>query len=170
MDKIKLINAEDFLNEIKNMKINNSNGKLIILYKILFVFLGEEKIYNILNIDIFWEKCFNYFKEKCKGNIGNFIIHKIHLFNFGSKEFNRIRNLLKENQNEIINELLDNKNCLMPLIKELFEYFGIIFSKDKTEGNIYINNLKRNQIVINYLNNLKVRYFLSRYNEDVEDD
>ena len=170
MDKIKLINAKDFLDEIKNMKINNTKGKLIILYKIFFVFLGEEKIYNTLNIDIFWEKCFNYFKEKCKGNIGNFIIHKIHLFNFGSKEFNRIRNLLKENQNEIINELLDNKNCLMPLIKELFEYFGIIFSKDKTEGNIYINNLKRNQIVINYLNNLKVRYFLSRYNEDEEED
>ena len=58
----------------------------------------------------------------------------------------------------------------MPLIKELFEYFGIIFSKDKTEGNIYINNLKRNQIVINYLNKLKVKYFLSRYNEDEDED
>ena len=58
----------------------------------------------------------------------------------------------------------------MSLIKELFEYFGIIFSKDKTEGNIYINNLKRNQIIINYLNNLKVRYFLSKYNEEEEDD
>ena len=58
----------------------------------------------------------------------------------------------------------------MSLIKELFEYFGIIFSKDKTEGNIYIHNLKRNQIIINYLNNLKVRYFLSKYNEEEEDD
>ena len=169
-ENIRLINTDDFLNEIKNMEINDTNGHLIILYKIFFVFLGEEKIYNILNADIFWKKCFNYFNEKCKGNIGNFILHKIPFFNFGTKEFNKIRNLLKENKNEIINELSTNKNNLMPLIKELFEYFGIIFSKDKTEGNIYINNLKRNQIVINYLNKLKVKYFLSRYNEDEEED
>lgn len=169
-ENIRLINTDDFLNEIKNMEINDTNGYLIILYKIFFVFLGEEKIYNILNADIFWKKCFNYFNEKCKGNIGNFILHKIPFFNFGTKEFNKIRNLLKENKNEIINELSTNKNNLMPLIKELFEYFGIIFSKDKTEGNIYINNLKRNQIVINYLNKLKVKYFLSRYNEDEEED
>ena len=169
-ENIRLINTDDFLNEIKNMEINDTNGHLIILYKIFFVFLGEEKIYNILNSDIFWKKCFNYFNEKCKGNIGNFILHKIPFFNFGTKEFNKIRNLLKENKNEIINELSNNKNNLMPLIKELFEYFGIIFSKDKTEGNIYINNLKRNQIVINYVNKLKVKYFLSRYNEDEEED
>ena len=169
-ENIRLINTDDFLKEIKKMEINDTNGYLIILYKIFFVFLGEEKIYNILNADIFWKKCFNYFNEKCKGNIGNFILHKIPFFNFGTKEFNKIRNLLKENKNEIINELSNNKNNLMPLIKELFEYFGIIFSKDKTEGNIYINNLKRNQIVINYLNKLKVKYFLSRYNEDEEED
>ena len=169
-ENIRLINIDDFLKEIKKMEINDTNGYLIILYKIFFVFLGEEKIYNILNADIFWKKCFNYFNEKCKGNIGNFILHKIPYFNFGTKEFNKIRNLLKENKNEIINELSTNKNNLMPLIKELFEYFGIIFSKDKTEGNIYINNLKRNQIVINYLNKLKVKYFLSRYNEDEEED
>ena len=169
-ENIRLINKDDFLNEIKYMEINDTNGHLIILYKIFFVFLGEEKIYNILNADIFWKKCFNYFNEKCKRNIGNFILHKIPFFNFGTKEFNKIRNLLKENKNEIINELSTNKNNLMPLIKELFEYFGIIFSKDKTEGNIYINNLKRNQIVINYLNKLKVKYFLSRYNEDEEED
>ena len=169
-EKIMLINTEDFLNEIKNIEMNNTNGNLIILYKIFFVFIGEEKIYNILNTDIFWKRCFNYFKEKCKGNIGNFILHKIPFFNFGTKEFNKIRNLLKENRDEIINEISNNNNYLMPLIKELFEYFGIIFSKDKTEGNIYINNLKRNQIVINYLNKLKVKYFLSRYNEDEDED
>ena len=169
-EKIKLINTREFLNEILNREMNNISGNTITIYKIFFVFFGEEKIYSTLNADIFWKKCYNYFNEKCKGNIGNFILNKIQLFNFKSKEFNKIRNLLKENKNEIINEISDSENCLMSLIKELFEYFGIIFSKDKTEGNIYINNLKRNQIIINYLNNLKVRYFLSKYNEEEEDD
>ena len=169
-EKIKLINTREFLNEILNREMNNISGNIITIYKIFFVFFGEEKIYSTLNADIFWKKCYNYFNEKCKGNIGNFILNKIQLFNFKSKEFNKIRNLLKENKNEIINEISDSENCLMSLIKELFEYFGIIFSKDKTEGNIYIHNLKRNQIIINYLNNLKVRYFLSKYNEEEEDD
>ena len=169
-EKIKLINTLEFLNEILNREMNNISGNIITIYKIFFVFFGEEKIYSTLNADIFWKKCYNYFNEKCKGNIGNFILNKIQLFNFKSKEFNKIRNLLKENKNEIINEISDSENCLMSLIKELFEYFGIIFSKDKTEGNIYIHNLKRNQIIINYLNNLKVRYFLSKYNEEEEDD
>ena len=169
-EKIKLINTREFLNEILNREMNNISGNIITIYKIFFVFFGEEKIYSTLNANIFWKKCYNYFNEKCKGNIGNFILNKIQLFNFKSKEFNKIRNLLKENKNEIINEISDSENCLMSLIKELFEYFGIIFSKDKTEGNIYIHNLKRNQIIINYLNNLKVRYFLSKYNEEEEDD
>ena len=169
-EKIKLINTKEFLDKLINREMNNICGNIITIYKIFFVFVGEEKIYDTLNADIFWKKCYNYFNEKCKGNIGNFILNKIQLFNFKSKEFNKIRNLLKENKNEIINEISDSENCLMSLIKELFEYFGIIFSKDKTEGNIYIHNLKRNQIIINYLNNLKVRYFLSKYNEEEEDD
>ena len=164
-DIIKLINHEEFLNEIKN---NNDN--LIGIYKILFVFLGEEKIYNIFNKDIFWKKCYLYFSDNSKKNIIDFIVQKILLFNFSVKEFNIIENLLKENKDEIINEITNNKNYLIPLIKELLEYFGIIFSKDKTEGNIYIKNLRRNQIIINYLNNLKVRYFLSRYNDEEDDD
>ena len=56
------------------------------------------------------------------------------------------------------------------LIKESLEYLGVIFSENKTEGSIYIKNLRKNQIIINYLNNLKVRYFLSKYNEEDEED
>ena len=140
------------------------------IYKILFIFLGEEKIYNIINKDIFWIKCYIYFNDNSKKNVIDFVVQKILLFNFSVKEFNIIENLLKENKDEIINEISNNKNFLIPLIKELLEYFGIIFSKDKTEGNIYIKNLRRNQVIINYLNNLKVRYFLSRYNEEEDDD
>ena len=164
-DKIKLINIEELLKEIKN---NNEN--LRVIYKILFIFLGEEKIYNIINKDIFWIKCYIYFNDNSKKNVIDFVVQKILLFNFSVKEFNIIENLLKENKDEIINEISNNKNFLIPLIKELLEYFGIIFSKDKTEGNIYIKNLRRNQVIINYLNNLKVRYFLSRYNEEEDDD
>lgn len=169
-NKILEINNEDFLNEFKNMEDNNNNIYLMIIYKILFIFLGEDKIYNTLNSNIFWEKCYDYFNKNCENKLGEFLLKRIPLFNFGTKEFNKIENLIKDKKIEIINEISNNtKYLIIPLIKEALEYIGIIFSKEKTEASIYIKNLKNNQIIINYLNNLKVRYFLSKYNEEEEE-
>ena len=58
---------------------------------------------------------------------------------------------------------------IAPLIKEALEYCGVIFDPEKTQGNIIIKNLKNNQVIINYLNNLKVRYFLAKYEEEEDD-
>ena len=169
---IKKMNTEEYLNKLENIASDNNNENLIIIYKILFVLLNEENIYNILNKNIFWKKCFDFFKTNCpEGNVGDFILLKIPNFKFDIKEFNKIQKLLKGNKNQIINEISNNKDFLiMPLIKESLEYCGVIFSENKTEGNIYIKNLRKNQIMINYLNNLKVRYFLSKYNEEDEED
>ena len=170
-DIMKQMNNEEYFNKIKNLEINDNNKNLIIIYKILFVLLGEEGIYNTVNNDIFWKKCINYFNENCFGKIGDYLSERILSFNFDAKEFNIIQNLLKDNQTEIINEIKNNTNYLIiPLIKESLEYCGVIFSEYKTEGNIYIKILRKNQIIINYLNNLKVRYFLSKYNEEDEED
>ena len=167
-DILKKMNKEDYLKKLKNLEINEN---IFIIYKILFVLLGEKNIYNTLNKDIFWKKCLNFFSENISENLGDFILEKINKFNFDTKEFNIIENLIKDNKNEIINEISNNKTSLInPLIKESLEYFGIIFSENKTEGSLYINNLRKNQVIINYLNNLKVRYFLSKYNEEDDED
>ena len=166
-NKIKEINEKKLLEKSENDDDNIN----IIVYRILFVFLGEEKIYMTLTKNFFWKKCFNYFKENCDGNIGELIIDKIHMFKFGVKEFNEIEDILKKDKKELINKICNNTDLLIiPLIKEALEYFGIIYSPDKTEGNLMIKNLRKNQIIINYLNNLKVRYFLSKYNEDDDED
>ena len=164
---LKKINKEDYLKKLKNLE---KNENIFIIYKILFILLGEENIYNTLNKDIFFKKCL-YFFENSPDNLGDFILEKIPEFNFEKNEFNMIENLIKDNKNEIINEISNSKKYLIiPLIKEFLEYIGIIFSENKTEGSIYINNLRKNQIIINYLNNLKVRYFLSKYNEEDDED
>ena len=169
---IKKMNNEEYIDKLKNFKTNDkANENINIIFKILFIFLGEENIYITINNDIFWKKCLHYFDEKCSGKIGDFLLQKIPFFKFDTKEFNRIENLLKENKTEIINEMKQNTNYLIiPLIKESLEYFGIIFSQQKTEGSLYIKILRKNQIIINYLNNLKVRYFLSKYNEEDDED
>ena len=169
---IKKMNNEEYIDKLKNFKTNDkANENINIIFKILFIFLGEENIYITKNNDIFWKKCLHYFDEKCSGKIGDFLLQKIPFFKFDTKQFNRIENLLKENKTEIINEMKQNTNYLIiPLIKESLEYFGIIFSQQKTEGSLYIKILRKNQIIINYLNNLKVRYFLSKYNEEDDED
>ena len=164
---LKKINKEDYLKKLKNLE---KNEIIFIIYKILFILFGEENIYNTLNKDIFFKKCL-YFFENSPDNLGDFILEKIPEFNFEKNEFNMIENLIKDNKNEIINEISNSKKYLIiPLIKEFLEYIGIIFSENKTEGSVYINNLRKNQIIINYLNNLKVRYFLSKYNEEDDED
>ena len=105
-----------------------------------------------------------------KGNIGDFIIEKISSFKFGSKSYNNIENLIKENKENFIKELKEDKYCyISQLIEESLVYCGVILEPAKTQGSIIIKNLKNNQTVINYLYNLKVRYFLAKYEEDDDD-
>ena len=176
--KIKLIE----LNNITNIEIykhdldkNDKNRNIIlILHKILFILFDEEEIYSVINEDIFWEKCCDYLLRFSKGKLGDFIFGKIHKFEFNSKCVNKIETIIKDNKEHtinLINDLSKKNNILItPLIKEALEYCGIILIPSKTQGSIVIKNLKNNQIMINYLNNLKVRYFLSKYEEEDDDD
>ena len=148
-----------------------NKGLLIKLYKIFFILVDKEEIYNLFVDNHFWKKCGEYLIENSEGNIGDFIIEKISEFIFNSKSFNKIEHLIKDNKENFINELKnDKKYFISPLIKEALIYCGVIFEPKKTQGNIIIKNLKKNQMVINYLNNLKVRYFLAKYEEDDDED
>ena len=105
-----------------------------------------------------------------KGKIGDFIIEKISVFKFDSKSFNNIEKSINENKEEFIKEIKNSQNIYISrLIEEALEYCGVIFELTKTQGNILIKNFKNNQTVINYLNNLKVRYFLAKYEEEDDD-
>lgn len=170
-NKIKELNKDENIQifkkdlDTKNKKLN----LLIKIYKIFFTLLDLEEIYSILNENIFWKKCSEYLITNSNGKIGDFIIEKISLFNF-TKSFNIIENIIKENKENFIKELKDDKNYFISkLIEESLIYCGVILEPEKTQGNIIIKNLKNNQTVINYLNNLKVRYFLAKYEEDDDD-
>ena len=173
INKLKELNniekQQIFKNEI-NINENNLNI-LIIIYKILFVLLDIEQIYSIVNDNIFWKKSYQYLlKHSNDGKIGDFILEKIPKFSFSSKSFNKIETIIKDNKENIIKDIINNETIMIaPLIKEALEYCGVIFDPEKTQGNIIIKNLKNNQVIINYLNNLKVRYFLAKYEEEEDD-
>ena len=170
-DKLKQLNNNENINIFKNdLDKNDQNTKLLIkIYKIFFILINKEKIYNISNENHFWKKCGEYLIESTEGNLGDFIIGKIPEFIFDSKSYNKIELLIKDDKDNFINELKNDKNYFIsPLIKETLVYCGVIFEPEKTQGNIIVKNFKNNQVIINYLNNLKVRYFLAKYEE--EDD
>ena len=172
-DTLKQLNNSENKDLFKSYLDENDQNKdlLIKLYKIFFILLDKEEIYNLFMDNHFWKKCGDYLFENSEGNIGDFINEKISEFIFNSRSFNKIEHLIKDDKENFINELKnDKKYFISPLIKEALIYCGVIFEPKKTQGNIIIKNLKKNQMVINYLNNLKVRYFLAKYEEDDEDD
>lgn len=172
-DTLKQLNNNENKDLFKSYFDENDPNKdlLIKLYKIFFILLDKEEIYNLFIDNHFWKKCGDYLLENSEGNIGDFINEKISEFIFNPKSFNKIEHLIKNDKENFINELKnDKKYFISPLIKEALIYCGVIFEPKKTQGNIIIKNLKKNQMVINYLNNLKVRYFLAKYEEDDEDD
>ena len=171
-NQLKELNNNENLQKIFKNDLDTNDKSIIIIYKILFILLNKEEIYSVLNDDIFWKKCCNYLIDNIKENIGDFIIKKIPDIKFDSKTINLIEILIKDKKENFINEISndDNKYVIKPFIKEIFEYCGIIFDPKKTQGSIIIKHLKNNQMIINYLNNLKVRYFLAKYEEEDDDD
>ena len=170
-NKLIELNNKENIEIFKNYQDKNNKeiNMLKIIYKILFILIGEEEIYSISSEDIFWKKCCNYLIEKSEGKIGDFILQKIPNFKFGSKYINEIETIIQENKSNIINELSSNNNLIFPLIKEALEYCGVIFVPKKTQGSIIIKNLRNNQMIINYLNKLKLTYFLANYEVEDED-
>ena len=172
-NKLKELNNDENIQIFKNELDKNDKdfNLIIILYKIIFILLDIEEIYSVVNDDIFWEKCRKFLIENTDGQFGDYILGKISAINFDSKCVNTIEILIKDKKENLINDLSNNNKFLVePFIKEAFEYCGIIFDPKKTQGSIIIKNLKNNQMVINYLNNLKVRYFLAKYEEEEDDD
>jgi hypothetical protein len=60
-----------------NLDENDPNKDLLIkLYKIFFILLDKEEIYNLFFDNHFWKKCGEYLIENSEGNIGDFIMKK----------------------------------------------------------------------------------------------
>ena len=142
-------------NHINNNKITEIN----IIYKILFLFLGERKLVEISDDNIFWKKCCKYFMDISNNKkIGDFIIEKANNFNFDNKTINLIGSILIGNKNNIINgyyaKLCKTTGLIIPLIKETLEYCGIITNDLKNISNKMIEHLQYNKMLINRLDNI----------------
>ena len=149
------------LNEAQNIKLfkekqinKNKITEINIIYKILLLLLGEKKLVEISDDYTFWKKCCKYFLDKSEGKIGNYIINQVKNFYFDHQTINLIEFTLIGNKNNILNgyyeKLCKTTGLIIPLIKQVLEYCGIITSDKKYNPRI-LDNLKYNQMLINKL-------------------
>ena len=143
----------------ENQLNNNIIAEINIIYKILLLFLGEKKLVEISNDNLFWSNCRKYLIDKSKdGKIGTMINNNIKNFNFEHKTINSIELILFGNKNNIINgyyeKLCKTTGLIIPLIKEALEFCGIIINEKNKKSFFILDNLIYNQNLINKINNI----------------
>ena len=76
---LKQLNEKQNINFFIENKIDkNKVTEINIIYKILLLLLGEKKLVEISDDNIFWEKCCKFFLDNSdEGKIGNYIINQI---------------------------------------------------------------------------------------------
>ena len=163
---IKLLNNDIYSKIFRRPLLDNKYCNIYIVYRILFLFLGEFEIADILDDKLFWVKCSEYLNSNSEGKIGDFIIKKIEERNYDNKTIYKVEKILNGKKDNIIIPSYFSKSCpstglIIFLIKELLEYCGIIISNKKTQLCRVYNNYKYYQAIENKL---------SEFNQSIENN
>ena len=163
---IKLLNNDIYSKIFRRPLLDNKYCNIYIVYRILFLFLGEFEIADILDDKLFWVKCSEYLNSNSEGKIGDFIIKKIEERNYDNKTIYKVEKILNGKKDNIIIPSYFSKSCpstglIIFLIKELLEYCGIIISNKKTQLCRVYNNYKYYQAIENTL---------SEFNQSIENN
>ena len=132
-------------------------SEVYIVYRVLFVLFGEQKIAEIIDDTEFWEKCIEYLNSKSTNNkIGSFILEKSKSFDFSKNSIYLINKLLvgiKPNFTTAhFSKINGPTGLVMFIIRDALEYAGIIVAKKTPKSRIY-NNLVYYKNLIENLSN-----------------
>ena len=142
---IQLLNNNKYTKIFRRPVLDNNLSQIYIVYRILFLLLGEMDIAKISDDKIFWVKCTEYLNSKSEnGKIGDFILNKIEKYNCDNKIVYYIEKLMKGKKDNFspsyYSKICGSTGLLIFLIKELLEYIGVIISEKKTQlSRIYQN-------------------------------
>ena len=153
--RLKHLNNEQNLSFFKSN--NTSISKVIIMiFKILFIFIGKNNLVEIKSDKIFWKKCCNYLLSN--SNLGNLILSKIQSFKYENKNIILIEEIIMGNKDNFVNgnycKLNKMTSFIVPVLTEIIEYCGIIMNYKKTSVAKSLNNIKNIQMLIDKLNGI----------------
>ena len=145
-----------FSNLFKQKVLDIKLSDIYIVYRVLFVFINEIKIAEIVDDAEFWTKCIEYLNNNGKEKIGSFILAKSKDFDFSHKSIYLLNRLLvgiKPNINPaFFSKLSGTTGMLIFIIKEALEFCGVLVSKKTPKSRIY-DNLIYYKNMIDHLTN-----------------
>ena len=150
------IDKETFSKLFKQKTLDIKLSEIYIVYRVLFLLFGEQKIAEIVDDGEFWEKCIEYLNTNGGNKIGSFILEKSKSFDFSKNSIYLINKLLvgiKPNFTTAhFSKVNGTTGLLMFIIRDALEYAGIIVTKRTPKSRIY-NNLVYYKNLIENLNN-----------------
>ena len=132
-----------------------------------FQLIDKEELCNITNDDKFWEKTRNYILENNKDKMGTFLREYISEFDFTNQNIYKIKKLVYGKLDKLkplyFENICKTTGLIIFIIKDSFEYCGIIQNDKKTMPSIMINYLEylQNNIsrVKEYIDTLNQLFF-----------
>ena len=157
INSVRLLDNPLYSKLFKTPILDDNLNDIYIIYRLLFVLLGENEIADIRNDKLFWTKCTNYLNSKSNGKIGTFIIEKSKNFNFSHQSIYLMNKLLVGIKPKFIpttfTKVSGITGLLFFLIKECLEYCGVLINDKKTQPSRIDDNLIYYKNVIGSLNN-----------------
>ena len=163
---ILLLDKEIYSKLFKQKELDIKYSDMYILYRILFVFMGEPQIAEIPEDEVFWIKCTDYLNVKGKEKIGSFILEKSKNFDFSHKSIYLLNRLLVGIKPKInpatFSKISGTSGLLFFVVKDALEFSGVLISKKTPINRIYDNLMYYKSIIdpfanyIDYLSNIKV--------------
>ena len=163
-----LLNDDSYNKIFKKVYLEPPLDEIILIYRIIFQLIDKEELCKITNDDKFWEKTRNYILENNQDKMGTFLREYISEFDFTSQNIYKLKKLVYGKLDKLKPLYLENicktTGLIAFIIKDSFEYCGIIQNDKKTMPSIMINYLEylQNNIsrVKEYLDTLNQLFFI----------
>ena len=153
---IQLLNNNTYSKIFGRPVLEEKYNPIYLVYRLLFIFLGEEAIVNIFDDKLFWVKCTEFLSSNSEnGKIGDFISKKFENYKCDNKTIYLIEKLMKGKKENIspsyYSKICGSTGLLIFGIKELLEYSGVIIDSKKTQLSRIYQNLKYYKNMIDVL-------------------
>ena len=163
---LEILNDENYNNIFQMEELSPPLDEIILIYRIFFQLINKEEFTEILSDKKFWKEARNYFLENSNGKIGSFINELISEFDFNKENIYKLKNLSNGKEDKLKPKIYENicktTGLFTFVIKEAFEYCGIIFNEKKLMPSILISyleyikeNLNECKEYVNFLGTLK---------------
>ena len=160
---IELLNEDSYNKIFRNKELPPNINEIIIVYRIFFQFLKDNSIKDIKDDKSFWSEASEYILRNNNGKTGDFFKNSINNFDFNIKNIYKIKKLTNGNEEKLkpssFPKVCPTTQLIVFLIKDTFEYTGIIHNLKKCQPSIllkyleYINDIQKK--IETYIDNNK---------------